>query len=513
MGKTAFQTFINNGTFIPPGGVTSVTVTARASVVGVTEWCNVFRDQSGNQWAMGGDSNLTGMTGDGTSTPRSSPVLVLGGLSIIKAEGYDTNPVTLHYLTQNGQIWGAGSNGNGELGNNTATAKFSSPVQVVGNLVFNHMTACENSAGGGTCFGITDGRIMYSWGQGGNGALGDGTTTSKSSPAAVAGGLAWTSFAKRAGSVSTDGMSAIRSDGSGYAWGVNTQGQLGDGTTVAKSSPVAIAGGLTFAKLSLGSTNGGSLRMFGVTTSGAGYAWGNNADGSLGVGDTTSRSSPVLILGGLTFKEIYSAGSQGEVYGLTTSGALYAWGKNAFGQLGLGDVASRSSPVLVLGGLTWAKLSNFANYGGYAQSYVIGLTTAGIPYAWGGNTYGNLGNGNRTSQSSPTLVLGSLTAVDVGANVGGQTSRILTIDGIAYGMGHNIGGGIGDGTNGDKSSPVLVAGNLRFNTRDNLTNTVIQVVPGTSYAVNFRGVGTGSTFGITPIGNGDIVQVVVAYDQ
>lgn len=512
MGKTAFQTFTNNGTFTPPGGVTSVTVTARASVVGVTEWCNVFRDQSGNQWAMGGDSNLSGMSGDGTATPRSSPVLVLGGLNIIKAEPMDGNPVTLHYLTQNGQIWGAGFNSNGSLGNGTST-KFSSPVQVVGNLVFNQMTSAENSAGSSTAFAITNGRIMYAWGAANNGALGDGTTAAKSSPSAVAGGLAWTALAKRAGSVSTDGMSAIRSDGSGYAWGVNTQGQLGDGTTVAKSSPVAIAGGLTFAKLSLGGTNGGALRMFGVTTSGAGYAWGNNANGELGVGDVTPRSSPVLILGGLTFKEIYSAGAQGEVYGLTTSGALYAWGRNAFGQLGLGDVTPRSSPVLVLGGLTWAKVSNFANYGGYPQSYVIGLTTSGVPYAWGGNTYGNLGNGNRTSQSSPTLVLGSLTAIDVAANVGGQTSRILTIDGFAYGMGHNIGGGIGDGSNGDKSSPVLVAGQLRFNTRDNVTNTVIQVTPGTSYAVNFRGVGSGSTFGNTPIGNGDITQVVVAYDQ
>jgi len=85
--------------------------------------------------------------------------------------------------------------------------------------------------------------------------------------------------------------------GAGYAWGNNSFGRLGDGTAIDRNSPVEVTGGLTFVRLSAG--GGHSL---GVTSAGVAYAWGINTSGALGDGTTTHRSAPVAVAGGLTFR-------------------------------------------------------------------------------------------------------------------------------------------------------------------------------------------------------------------
>jgi alpha-tubulin suppressor-like RCC1 family protein len=122
-------------------------------------------------------------------------------------------------------------------------------------------------------------------------------------------------------------------------------------------------------------------------------------------------------LGGLKFQNIISGGL-GEIYGLTKSGALYAWGNNVYGQLGVGDVIPRSSPVLVLGGLTWNQI--FINGG---SDTPIGVTTTGSVYSWGYNGNGQIGDGTTVSKSSPVLVLNTF-ALD---NVDNSTTTSVTV--------------------------------------------------------------------------------------
>ena len=95
----------------------------------------------------------------------------------------------------------------------------------------------------------------------------------------------------------------------------------------------------------------GSDFTCGVTTGGAAYCWGYNADGELGNGDTTTRAAPVAVAGGLSFATV-SAGYR-FACGVTTSGAAYCWGYNALGQLGNGSTTSSSIPVAVSGGLSF----------------------------------------------------------------------------------------------------------------------------------------------------------------
>ena len=148
-------------------------------------------------------------------------------------------------------------------------------------------------------------------------------------------------FAKMsAGGAGTCGVTA---GGAAYCWGSNFSGQLGDGTTTDRSSPVLVTGGVSFAAVSAGP--GGDFTC-GVTSGGAVYCWGYNGNGELGDGTTTNRSSPVLVMGGVSFAAVSAGGAH--TCGVTAGGAVYCWGLNSSGQLGDGTTTDRSSPVLVV---------------------------------------------------------------------------------------------------------------------------------------------------------------------
>jgi alpha-tubulin suppressor-like RCC1 family protein len=235
-----------------------------------------------------------------------------------------------------------------------------------------------------------------------------------------------------------------------YCWGNNSNGELGDGTTTSRPRPEIVTGGVTFAAVSAGVNH-----TCGVTAAGAAYCWGSNINGELGDGTMANRSSPVRVGPTLTFATV-SAGFY-HTCGVTTAGAAYCWGDNSKGQLGDGSIINHSSPTLVTGSVVFATVSA----GG--AGFTCGLTAAGgKAYCWGDNSFGALGDGTTFDQLSPVLIADSLTFTAVSA---GEFHTCGVTAAAASCWGSNFAGQLGDGTTStDTLSPVLVVGNMTFAT-------------------------------------------------
>lgn len=280
-------------------------------------------------------------------------------------------------------------------------------------------------------------RELYTWGFNSNGQLGQGNTTDRSSPVQVGSLTNWLTIA--AGSYHT---LTIKQDGTLWSWGQNNDGQLGLGDTSNRSSPVQVGALTTWLDVV-----GGYSHSMAIKTDGTLWAWGDNGNGRLGDGTAVAkRSSPVQI-GALTNWAKLPKNLGKQSFAITTDGNLYAWGWNYYGQLGLGDTTNRSSPVQVGSGY-WQSVS-----GSDASS--TGVTTDGKLWAWGLNNFGQLGQGNTTSYSSPVQV-GALTTWSVSATGEGESMSAIKTDGTLWGWGNNGTGQLGNGSTTNTNSPIQV---------------------------------------------------------
>lgn len=374
-------------------GTADVSVTAGSSPIGAGNFHTCWLQSSGTANCWG--SNQYGQLGDGTTTDRLSPVVVAGGLTFASLA-----PGNFHTcgVTTAGAAHCWGRNPNGQLGTGTTTNR-STPTAVSGGLTFKSIVASGDFIStlqvlnaGHTC-ALTPAGTAYCWGYGNDGALGDGTATSRSTPTAVTGGLAFVHLV--AGSRSTCGLTE---DGSAYCWGFNGKGELGDGTSTRRNAPVAVSGGQKFRQLAAAGGLGG--HTCGLTASGTAYCWGSNFDGELGDGTTTQRLTPVQVSGGLSFSMIAAGGWAFAAHscGLTTLGTAYCWGDNGDGQLGDGSTTSRLTPQAVAGGLVFTAITARWNH-------TCASTATGAIYCWGQNDSGQLGDGTRTNRLVPTRVI------------------------------------------------------------------------------------------------------------
>lgn len=332
------------------------------------------------------------------------------------------------------QLFSWGYNGNGQLGSGTTTDR-SSPVQV--GALTNWSVI---SAGSNYCLAIKTDGSLWAWGNGGSGRLGDGTAVDKSSPIQIGSLTNWASV-----SAGNTHSLAVKTDGTLWAWGSNAQGELGDGTATGKSSPIQIGSLTNWSKVSAG-RNSFSLA---VKTNGTLWAWGNNLDGMLGDGTTTTRSSPVQI-GSLTNWASVSA-CNAYSFGIKTDGTLWAWGNGSSYQLGLGNTNSYSSPVQVGSATNWRSISR--DLQGYNS--VIAVRTNNTAWSWGQNAFGELGLGDSGVVYSLPTQIGSLTNWSV-VECDGPSAIGLKTDGTIWTWGYNYYGQLGSGTTTNRSSPVQV---------------------------------------------------------
>src|SRR5439155_1690297 len=260
----------------------------------------------------------------------------------------------------------------------------------------------------------------------------------------------------------------IATDGSTYCWGLNGDGQLGNGVIGGLSAvPVAVqnSGSLGFTAVTTGFRTSCAL-----TGDGSAYCWGSTAFGQFGNGPPTApllSATPIPAASGLAFATL----DVGSTYacGLASNGSARCWSNlNVVGELGFGSSARSNTPAPVAGGLTFAMLD--ANSSNNILAHTCGVTTTSEAYCWGSNRSGQLGAtgaatctfgtvGDFNCSLAPVAVGGGLQFRSVG--VGNEHTCGVTLDGSGYCWGRNRSGELGDGTVTDRPLPTLVRAPLR----------------------------------------------------
>ncbi|MFZ5893973.1 MAG: RCC1 domain-containing protein [Myxococcota bacterium] len=322
-----------------------------------------------------------------------------------------------------------GYNPNGEVG--AATSPIYTPTPVSGLTTTSSIGAGYNH----TCVALNDGTAAC-FGLNSNGQLGNGSTTSSSSPVTVS-GLSNVIFVTGGAYHSC----ALLNDGTARCWGYNSQGQVGNrvaGTN--ELTPVTVTGLTGAASLSAGYYHSCALM-----TNGAVRCWGYNANGQLGNGTTTNSLAPVAVSGLSGATAVASSASSN--CAILSDTSVRCWGYNADGQLGNGNTNDSSTPVTVTG-LTGAVSIAVGPY----HSCVA--LQDGTVSCWGLNTYGELGNGTTTNSTTPVAVTGLTNATSV--TVGFHHSCALLADGTAACWGYGGQGELGNGGQTDSAVPVAV---------------------------------------------------------
>jgi alpha-tubulin suppressor-like RCC1 family protein len=230
----------------------------------------------------------------------------------------------------------------------------------------------------------------------------------------------------------------------GLAWGDNSAGELGDGSTVQRDVPATVTN-----LSAIRAVAAGGRHSLALLSSGAVMAWGDNTFGQLGDGTTTvnhSSTVPVTVTG---LSGVVAVASGGEhSLALLANGTVMAWGDNASGQLGNGTTTSSAVPVPVSGLSGVVAIS-----AGYLHSMAV--LRDGTVRAWGSNLHGQLGNGTDSNISTVPMTVTNLSGVAAVA-AGGEHSLALLRNGTVMAWGQNIDGELGNGTIIGSDTPVTV---------------------------------------------------------
>ncbi|WP_315850896.1 MULTISPECIES: RCC1 repeat- and reductase domain-containing protein [Candidatus Kuenenia] len=349
-----------------------------------------------------------------------------------KVAAGDSHTLALKY---DGTVWTWGHNGDGQLGDGTFTNR-TTPVQV------NDLSDVIAIDGGQHHHSLavkSDGTV-WAWGHNDDGHLGDRTYTNRSSPVKV------TDLSGAIAVAGGDSHSlALKSDGTVWAWGANWYGQLGDGTTADSTTPVQVSNLSDVIAIAGGDNHSLALKYDGTV-----WAWGENAYGKLGDETETNRTAPVQV-GSLSNVNAIAVGDQHSL-ALKSDGTVWAWGNNEGGQLGDGTTTNRNTPIQV----------NF--YGQYITTIAAGykhnlaVDSEGYAWAWGYGWDGQLGDGANADSYIPVQVIGLRFVTAIVA--GDWHSIAVKSDGTVWAWGYNGDGELGDGTTSSRSTPAQVDINL-----------------------------------------------------
>jgi len=374
---------------------------------------DLFRDGNLFTWGYG----TSGQLGNASTTNRSTPVTTSSGGANWKQVSVGQNHTAA--IKTDGTLWTWGAGDSGRLGNATITNTSTPVTTFAGGTNWKQVSASSDY----TAAIKTDG-TLWTWGLGAGGRLGNAVTTNASTPVTTfAGGTNWKQVS---------GTLAIKTDGTLWTWGYNSTGQLGTNDAINKSTPVTtFAGGTNWKQVSFGSNH-----TIAIKTDGTLWTWGSNSDGRLGTNVTTSSLTPVTTFaGGTNWKQVSAASA---VAAIKTDGTLWTWGYGiSIGQLGrLSAFSYRLTPVTTFaGGTNWADTATAEPEDLYTlscgQQYTAAIKTDGTLWTWGYGSYGRLGNASTTRASTPvTTFAGGTNWKQV--NCSSSTTSAFKIDGRLY---------------------------------------------------------------------------------
>lgn len=336
-------------------------------------------------------------------------------------------------ITTDNRAYCWGENSGGQVGDGSTTDRLA-PVAVAGTRRFRQVSAGDHF----TC-GVTTDYRAYCWGGGHAGELGDGTGTTHLRPVPVAGGHRFREV--DAGDFHSCAVSYP--DRHAYCWGYNADGESGDGTTTNPHlTPVAVSGGHEFRQV-----RAGGRHTCGVTTSREAFCWGENLYGEIGDGsEGVPRIIPTLVAGGRRFVQVDVGISHS--CGVTPHDRAFCWGYGGNGQVGDGGSTRRLTPVAVAGGLSFERVSA-------GDHHTCGETTSNRTYCWGDNDGGQLGDRTKITRLTPVAVVGGHFFSQLSAGAWHTCAR--TPAAVAYCWGDGGNGRLGNGSTRDRVRPVAVA--------------------------------------------------------
>jgi alpha-tubulin suppressor-like RCC1 family protein len=405
--------------------------------------CALLADGSARCWGRNG----LGQLGNGGTADRLTPGAVSGGAGGIGARAVATGANHSCALRGNGTVSCWGDNGAGQLGDGTTSRRLT-PVAVAGLNNVVSIAAGQFH----TCAVVANGTARC-WGLNGNGQLGDGTMTTRLLPVTVAGVTGAVAIV-----AGHDHSCALLANDDVLCWGANSAGQLGDDTTTRRLAPVRVVGGS--AGFEGTGITAGAWHGCATDTVNRLACWGANGSGQLGDDSTTGRLSPV----GVLFLSAVAAFASGDAHtcALRADGRTFCWGLGSSGQLGIGSTASSDTPVA--GG----PISAIGIAAG--SDHTCTVIADGGARCWGNNSAGQIGDGTTEQRLFPAdvtilklvrtpsggsivpVLLGSITQIAAGRR---HTCAVIT-NGAVRCWGENIFGQIGDGSGADQNRPVLV---------------------------------------------------------
>lgn len=346
--------------------------------------------EAGALWCWG--RNAFEQLGDGTNVTRVEPVLIGMGKTWSRVSLGRTHTCG---IAEEGGLNGLfcwGRDANGELGNGAGVTNQTTPMPITAPAGAASPWAELDAGFNHTCAAREDG-TLWCWGVNTRGQLGDGTKTARAAATQV---LPLDTANWKVVAASGEFTCALRGAGALWCWGRNDSAQLGLGYASPAGDPAVVTptqvGSATYAALDASANHACAVK-----TDGTLWCWGRNASGELGLGNSVGPVLSPVQVGTDTDWVMPFLGNGTFTCALKTSGDLFCWGTGSFGQLALGNQTSFNTPQKVPSLVPWSAAS-------IGNEHACGITAGGKLACWGASYYAQLGSG-APIVSAPSLVV------------------------------------------------------------------------------------------------------------